>query len=266
MRTSRTAAVLVAAALALAGCSDSSPDPEATSQGAEPTASPSAGEGTEGTESPESTDDAETDGPTDEPGETAEPTDGPSEPAGPVTDLPATVLLPAASLFPEDGPRTEFEGLVDWVFPVSCAVGGPETALVMQSVTQGDGTFEVPVGHHQVAVFADTDAAVAEADRVAAALEACAGTGEDGQSSLVTEPVDVGAQGVALVVDYYGVLEANGDEGTLGYVTALTRRGNTVTLVSSEGGESSVGASRERVVGELGAAWELLCGYDSAGC
>lgn len=256
MRTSRTAVIVVAAALVLAGCSDSSsPDPEATSQSAEPTTSPSATESAEPTQEP-----------SEEPSESAEPTEDPTEPAGPVTALPATVLLPQAELFPEEGPRTEFEGLVDWVFPVSCGVGGPETALVMQSVSQGDGTFEVPVGHHQVAVFADADAAVAEADRVTAALEACAGPGDDGQSRLVTEPVDVGAQGVALVVDYYGVLEANGDEGTLGYVTAVTRRGNAVTLVSSEGGESSVGASRERVVGELGAAWDLLCDYDSAGC
>jgi hypothetical protein len=32
------------------------------------------------------------------------------------------------------------------------------------------------------------------------------------------------------------------------------------------GGENTVSASREVVVGELGAAWELLCAYDSAGC
>jgi hypothetical protein len=257
MRTSRTAVLLVAAALVLAGCSDdASPDADPTSQSAEPTATPSATETAE-----------PTDAPTEEPTATEEPTEEPTqEPAAPVTELPATVLLPAAALFPEDGPRTEFEGLVDWTFPVSCAVGGPESALVMQSVSQGDGTFEVPVGHHQVAVFADADAAVAEVDRITAALGACAGVAPDGQTHLVTETVEVGAQGIALVVDYYGALEANGDEGTLGYVTAVTRRGNAVTLVSSEGGESSVGASRERVVGELEAAWDLLCGYDSAGC
>lgn len=256
MRTSRTPVVLVvAAALVLAGCSDGSPDPGTSSQSTGPTASPSVTESAEPTPAP-----------SDEPSEGAEPTEEPTEPSGPATDLPATVLLSQSQLVPEEGPRTELEGLVDWVFPVSCGVGGPETALVMQSVSQGDGTFEVPVGHHQVAVFTDAEAAVAEADRVTAALDACAGTGDDGQSVLVTQPVDVGAQGVALVVDYYGALEANGDEGTLGYVTAVTRRGNAVTLVSSEGGESSVAASRERVLGELGAAWEKLCAYDSAGC
>lgn len=256
MRTPRTAVLVVAAALVLAGCSDdAAPDAAPTSPSAEAT-------------TPAATETAEpTDVPAEEPTTTQEPAEEPTqEPAAPVTELPATVLLPAEALFPDEGPRTEHEGLVDWTFPVSCAVGGPGSALVMQSVSQGDGTFEVPVGHHQVAVFADADAAVAEVDRITAALGACSGVAPDGQTHLVTEPVEVGAQGIALVVDYYGALEANGDEGALGYVTAVTRRGNAVTLVSSEGGESSVGASRERVVGELEAAWDLLCGYDSAGC
>lgn len=255
MRLSLPIVLVVTSTLVLAGCGDSgSPEEGATSSAAPTTAAPS--------EPPDPS--AE---PSAEPGVTPEPTEQTTEPpASPVTDLPASVLLPAESLFPEGEIRTEGEGVVDWVFPVPCAVGGPGAAVAMRSVAQGDGTFEVPVGHHQVAVFEDVDAAVAEADRIAAALDACQGTGSDGQSSSIVEPVAVGAQGIGFVVDYYGALQANGDEGTLGYYTAVTRRGNAVTLVSSEGGESSIAASRERVAGELGAAWDQLCAYESTGC
>lgn len=260
MRASPTVVLVAATALLLAGCSDDAPpvvEPTSQSPGPTATATP------EGDGSP-TTDPADEPTPSDEP--TADVTDGPAAPEPPLTDLPASVLLAADALFPEDGPRTEGDGLVDWVLPPPCGVGEPGTAVAMQSASQGDGTFEVPVGHHQVAVFADAEAAVAEVDRVGTALAGCTGPGVDGASSSVVEPVDVGAQGLGLVVDYHGTFVTSGDEGALGYYTAMTRRGNAVTLVSSEGGESSIVASRERVVGELGLAWEQLCAYDSAGC
>lgn len=254
MRLSLPVVLVTAAALVLTGCGGSD-----TSEGeGSPSASASP---TEETTAPEPTGSASA---TEEP--SASPTAEPTDAADPVTDLTVDVLLPAAGLDPAEGPRTESEGVVDWVLPAPCAVGAPTTALAMRSVVQGDGLYEVPVGHHQVAVFADADAAVAEAARIGETLTGCTGSAPDDGTRTVAEPVEVGAQGRGLVVDYHGTFALSGDEDALGYYTAVTRRGNAVTLVASVGGESTVSVSREVVVGELSAAWELLCSYDAAGC
>lgn len=258
MRLSLPVVLVTAAALVLTGCGGSdTPESEAS-----PSASASP---TEETTTPEPSESASA---TEEPSEspTPEPTEAPTDGGNPGTELSADVLLPAAALDPAEGPRTESEGVVDWVLPTPCAVGAPTTALAMRSVVQGDGLYEVPVGHHQVAVFADTDAAVAEASRIGETLTGCTGAAPNDGTRTVAEPVEVGAQGRGVVVDYHGTFAMSGDENALGYYTAVTRRGNTVTLVASAGGENTVSVSREVVVGELAAAWELLCYYDAAGC
>lgn len=261
MRLSLPVVLVTAAALVLSGCGGSdTPESEASSSAsASPTEETTPPEPTEPTGSASATE-----APSASP--TPEPTEAPADGGTPVTGLSADVLLPAAALDPAEGPRTESEGVVDWVLPAACAVGAPTTALAMRSVVQGDGLYEVPVGHHQVAVFADTDAAVAEASRIGETLTGCTGAAPDDGTRTVAEPVEVGAQGRGLVVDYHGTFAMSGDENALGYYTAVTRRGNTVTLVASVGGENTVSVSREVVVGELAAAWELLCSYDSTGC
>lgn len=258
MRLSLPVVLVTAAALVLTGCGGTgTPESEAS-----PSASVSP------TEDPTTPEPSETATETAEPSESpsAEPTEPPVEGGTPGPGLSADVLLPAAALDPAEGPRTESEGVVDWVLPEACSVGAPTTALAMRSVVQGDGLDEVPVGHHQVAVFAGTDAAVAEASRIGETLTGCTGAAPDDGTRTVAEPVEVGAQGRGLVVDYHGTFATSGDENALGYYTAVTRRGTTVTLVASVGGENTVAVSREVVVGELAAAWELLCSYDSAGC
>ena len=257
MRTSRTAVLFVAAALVLAGCSDdASPDADPTSQSAEPTATPSATETAE-----------PTDAPTEEPTATEEPTEEPTqEPAAPVTELPAAVMLPPESLYPQDGERTERDEVEDWLLPDACSVTAPTTAVDMRTVLQGDGQFEDAVGQQQVAVFPDVETAVAEADRIGQTLTGCTGAAPDDGTRTVAETVEVGTQGRGLVVDYHGTFASVGDEDALGYYVAVTRRANAITLVAAAGGEFTVSVSRERVVGELGAAWDLLCTYDSSGC
>ncbi|WP_149203733.1 hypothetical protein [Actinotalea subterranea] len=193
-------------------------------------------------------------------------TASPEAPATP-GDVPADVFLPEAAWAPVAGPRQESRGITDWRLPEACAAGIASTALDMATVTQGDGELEAQVGVQQVAVFADADAAVAEADRLAAAIDGCQGTAADGSTAYVREPLEVGAQGLGLATDYYGAsAEGAVDDGALGSYLALTRRGTAVTLVALEGGESTVGTARETVTGHAGQAWELLCRYDSAGC
>lgn len=258
MRLSLPVALATAAALLLAGCSDSQTPEEETTQ----TASASPTQDTSAPEPSETVEESEE--PTESP--SAEPTEEPTSGGDAVTELSAAVLLPAGALDPADGPRTESEGVVDWKLPEACSVGAPTTAAAMRSVVQGDGANEVPVGFHQVAVFADTDAAVAEAARINETLTGCTGAAPNDGTRTVAEPVEVGAQGRGLVVDYHGTFAMSGDENALGYYTAVTRRGNAVTLVASAGGENTVSVSREVVTGELGAAWDQLCAYDSAGC
>jgi hypothetical protein len=179
-------------------------------------------------------------------------------------DVPAEALLPATAWPASAGAREESAGVVDWRLPQACTAGGPAGALAMRTVAQGDGAAEGAVGVQQVAVLADADAAVAEADRLSAALAACAGDAS-GTTDAV-EPLAVGAQGVGLATDYYGS-SASGDlDGALGSYLGVTRRGAAVTVVALEGGESTVGAARETVTGAAQAAWELLCAYDAEGC
>lgn len=257
MRTSIPAVIVTATALLLTGCGGAG-----SSEGSV-TTSPVATSSAPGEETltPEP---SATPSETEEPA--AEPSGEPVEPSTPATELPASVLLPAASLAPAEGSRTESEGVVDWVLPDACSVGAPTTAVAMRSVVQGDGMYEVPVGHHQVASFADADAAVAEAARIGETLTGCTGAAPDDGTRTVAEPLEVGAQGRGLVVDYDGSFAMHGDEDAMGYYTAVTRRGNVVTLVASVGGESTVAASRETVVAELRTAWDQLCAYDAEGC
>ena len=234
LRPRRTPSVLTTAValtvVVLAGCSSPTPGPGAETPAAAPTsASPS-------------------------------PTPAPEAPA---TEIAADVLLPAAAWEPAGPAGAPTPGVTDWRLPESCAVGAPATASAMLGVEHGDGALESSVGVQQVAVFADADAAVAEADRVAAALARCAAD-PGAPSRYVVEPLAVGAQGLGLATDYYGT---EGDVSTaIGTYLALTRRGTAVTLVSAEGGESNVGAAREELTARAGAAWELLCTYDAEGC
>lgn len=256
MRPSLPVILVTTAALVLAGCADAdSPESEATSA-APVTSAP-----------------AETPEPTEEPSATVEPTEEPAtvEPAtvepttaAPTvtTDLPATVLLSQEALYPKDGPRTEREGVEVWGVPDGCEAVAPDSAVAMRTVLQGDGAYEDWVGYQQVAVFADVDAAVAEADRLGAIFAACADTGEY-VSGYTAEPLEVGAQGMGLAVSYPGY--EPGDTA-LGYFVSLTRRGNAVTLVTRAGGEADIATAREVVTGDLQAAWEQLCAYDSSGC
>lgn len=188
-----------------------------------------------------------------------------SAPSAPST-VPAEVLLADAAWSPITGTRQESEGITDWLLPESCAAGIASTAAAMRTVTIGDGQEEAQVGVQQVALFTDADAAVAEADRVAAVLAQC--TAAPGtETTYVVEPLAVGAQGLGLATDYYGSsAEGTVDDGALGSYLALTRRGTALTLVGLQGGESTIGVARESVTAHTQAAWDLLCGYDSAGC
>lgn len=257
MRASFPVALATAAALLVAGCGDADyPEVDATSTPASMLPAP----------------DETTAGPGDAT-ESATPTEAPAEPSleptteapVPTTDLPATALLPAEETYPEGGPRVEREGVEPWLVPDACEAGAPDTAVAMRTVTQGDGAYEDSIGQQQVAVFADVDAAVAEADRLGAVLDGCE-AGPDISSGYASEPVAVGAQGVGLVVAYYDDYVPGQDLMSLGYVVTATRRGNAVTLVAHAGGEYSVGASRDLVVPQLQAAWERLCAYETEGC
>lgn len=243
--TIRTSALAVCALL-LAACS-ASPAPDGSDL---PSAPPTS---SEAPDDPENPDVSETGAPSD---------DVP-------TDLPPEALLQGSAWEALTGPREESDGVVAWRLPEACTAGEPTTAATMRTVTQGDSAEEAPVGVQQVALFADADAAAAEADRLAAAVAACAEQVPDdasGGTTYVAEPVEVGAQGTGLATDYYGAAEGGGLDDALGTYLATTRRGTAVTLVALDGGESTVGVARETVTGNAQAAWELLCAYDSAGC
>lgn len=193
-----------------------------------------------------------------------------SAPATPVpTDLPEDVLLPASALQPEDGPRDVRRGVEPWVLSTGCDLGSPMAAVQMLSLRQGDGAFEVPVGVHQVAVFADASAAQAEAERVAAAAGTCAASapGSDGgDTRYLVAGLDVGATGTSIVTDYYGVTATDPAADGIGDAVAVTRRGTAVVLVGAAGGESSMSAARTLVAGYAQQAWERLCRYQVDGC
>ncbi|QZN85614.1 hypothetical protein [Cellulomonas sp. C5510] len=73
-----------------------------------------------------------------------------------------------------------------------------------------------------------------------------------------------GLPGLATDVD--GASAQGPLDEALGSYLAVTRRGTAVTVVGLEGGERTVGAARDVATRLAGQAWELLCGYDSAGC
>jgi hypothetical protein len=238
MRTStRTLTALTAGALLLAGCSAGDPDRAATSTAPAPAPSD----------------------PLTEPAPTPSAT-------GAGGGVPVEAVLPDTAWDLPAGQRQDSAGVVDWQFPGSCGVGAPETATAMRTITQGDGEAEAQVGLQQVALFADADAAVAEADRVVAALTACAAAPGAGGTTYVVEPVEVGAQGTGLATDYYGASAGGSLDDAMGSYLALTRRGSAITLVGVEGGESTVGAARGTATAQTQSAWALLCGYDSTGC
>ena len=243
---SLTALVVVAS---LAACSPSSESPPAESPPSE-TSTSSATETVTETATETST-------------ETA--TETATDPAddNPTEVLPEA-LLAADVLGTADQPREEAAGLTAWLLPERCEQVTPE-ALDMWTVTQGTGEFEEPVGVHQVAVFADADAATAGAEALVAAMESCA-PAEGNETRYVVEPLDVGAQGHGLAIDYYGASDGGDLETALGSYTAATRRGSAVTLTGYSGGENQVAVAREDAAGLLGNAWEQLCSYDSAGC
>lgn len=197
------------------------------------------------------------------PAPSAEPT---PEPAPVTTTLPPEAMLTGAD-FQQDGvDAVVTEPLEAWALPETCAAGAPSTAVASRGVAFGDGAYESTVGMHQVAVFADVEAATAEAQRLADVMAACAAVPAEGGGAFVVEDVAVGAQGTGLAVDYYGASASGDVDSALGYYVAMTRRGNAVTLSGQLGGEWTVGVSRTNAVSTSQAAWELLCIYDSAGC
>ncbi len=184
MRTSTLlTCALTAVALALAGCSTADPGADPTTPPPSTTASPAA-----------------------TPSDPTTPSVAPSTPVA--SDVP-----PEASWTGTQGDRQDSAGVVGWRVPEACAAGVPEGAVAMRTVQQGDGETESQVGVQQVAVFADADAAVAEADRLAAALTACPGHASDTETTDVAEPLDVGAQGTGLATDDDGA-SADGDLDT----------------------------------------------------
>ena len=187
------------------------------------------------------------------------------------TDLPQEVLLPVEALRPPDGPRQVSEGTLPWRLPDACSVGAPPAAVAMRTVQQGDGEFEAPVGVQQVAVHADAAAAQAEATRVAAALQDCAQRAASAPAAetptrYLVSPSAIGADGIELAVDYYGVTADDPAADGLGYAVVLVRRGTALTLVGAVGGEGSIRAAREEAAGQAQQAWERLCRYQVDGC
>ena len=189
-------------------------------------------------------------------------------PAAPGSEAPATIMLPPTAWqgAGPDGAREDTPGVVAWRVPESCGAGSPADGSAMRTVTQGSGELESSVGVHQVLVLADADVAVAEANRLTAALTACAEQASADGGTYVVEPLAVGAQGIGLAVDYYGASAQGPLDEAIGTYLAITRRGNAVTLVAVDGGEGTVGTARQTVTANAQTAWELLCGYDSAGC
>lgn len=205
--------------------------------------------------------------PADSPSRSAEPVASPTPetttapPATP-TDVPADVLLPVEVFEASSEVFTETTAVEPWRIPDSCGdVGAPAGATAMRTHAHGDGMEETVVGVQQVAAFATADDAVAAATALVEALGACVDTSGSGGGYAV-EPVAVGAQGHGLATWYY----QPGDDSGLGTYLAVTRRGSVVTLVSGEGGERTVGTARTETVAQTQRAWELLCGYEVAGC
>lgn len=203
--------------------------------------------------------------PADSPSRSAEPVATPTPTTAPPatpTDVPADVLLPAEVFEASTEVLAGTTDVEPWRIPDSCGdVGAPAGATAMRTHAHGDGREETVVGVQQVAAFATADDAVAAATALVEALGACVDTSGSGGGYAV-EPVAVGAQGHGLATWYY----EPGDDSGLGTYLAVTRRGSVVTLVSGEGGERTVGNARAETVAQTQQAWELLCGYEVAGC
>lgn len=188
---------------------------------------------------------------------TTGPTADATAPAATRTDVPADVLLPPDLLGEAEPVATD--AVEAWRLPDACGEVVPEAATAMRTHVHGDGAFEAVVGVQQVATFASADEAVAAAGALAQSLAGCIGA--EG-TAYRAEEVPVGAQGTGLATDHYGT----GGDGAMGTYLVVTRRGSAVTLVSAEGGESTVGAARAAVTDQAQRAWDLLCGYEAAGC
>jgi len=239
----RSAAVVVVSALLLTGCGGGEP--------AEDDGSPSSAAATDQTTEPAESSD---------PAETTEPSESSSPSEDLLLELPDEAMLAADALEPVGADRGSVDGPTDWVLSSACLVPQP-SAVAMRTVTQGLYESTDPVGIQQVAVFATVDEAVDEAATIAAAMEACATNPPAESGSYRVEDVTVGTQGRGLANSY-----AEPGDDAPGTYTAVTRRGNAVTVVSLMSGEESVGTAREMVSGGLERAFDALCLYDSAGC
>ena len=239
----RSAAVVVVSALLLTGCGGGEP--------AEDDGSPSSAAATDQTTEPAESSD---------PAETTEPSESSSPSEDLLLELPDEAMLAADALEPVGADRGSVDGPTDWVLSSACLVPQP-SAVAMRTVTQGLYESTDPVGIQQVAVFATVDGAVDEAATIAAAMEACATNPPAESGSYRVEDVTVGTQGRGLANSY-----AEPGDDAPGTYTAVTRRGNAVTVVSLMSGEESVGTAREMVSGGLERAFDALCLYDSAGC
>ena len=242
----RSAAVVVVSALLLTGCGGGDQAEPETSSG-----SAAASEPAESAEPSESS----------EPTETPAPSESPSPAEDDLLlELPDEAMLAPDALEPVGADRGSVDGPTDWVLGSACLVPQP-SAVAMRTVTQGLYESTDPVGIQQVAVFATVDGAVDEAATIAAAMEACATNPPAESGSYRVEDVTVGTQGRGLANSY-----AEPGDDAPGTYTAVTRRGNAVTVVSLMSGEESVGTAREMVSGGLERAFDALCLYDSAGC
>ena len=188
------------------------------------------------------------------PSSTQTPTTSAPAPTSSSLEPPVTTADPRAVVLA--APRT---GIVDWnQLGRKCALGAPGAASDMLSAQDGDGKFERPLPVQQVAVFPDVDAAVAEADRIAAAMAGCSS-----DPQYTTTPVEVGAQGVGLEYQYGGSSPAY----PFGSYLVLTRRGNALTLVGSMAGEGSLERATEVGTDLANRGWAALCVYDrTSGC
>lgn len=248
----RTVAAVLASALVLAACGGDPAEPaEPTSAAAADPTSPSAEPTTDATAT--------------EPTETSEAPADTSEPAEPAVELllelPAEAMLAQDALEPVGQERGEVDGPARWSLSSACGVEPSGGLVAMRTVSQGLYESLDPVGIQQVAVFATVDDAVAEADRLGAQMEACTADPPAESGSYRLEEVTVGAQGRGLANNY----AALGDDAE-GTYSAVTRRGNAVTVVTLMSGASSVGEAREMVTSSLGRAFDALCLYDSTGC
>lgn len=249
MRSPVAAAVLTSVLL-VSGCSGGDGSTETSpSAPASPTSA--------GSSSPS---EPEASAPSAEPDPTQDPAG--TEPANPVRlDLTDDVMLGADELEPVGEDRGTTNQTETWFLSSACSVPAAPEAVAVQTVSQGLYESTDPVGIQTVAVFPDAETATAVADRVVAAMDACVTTPPAESGTYRVEDLATGSQGRGLANNY---AEA-GDEAPGSY-SAVTRRGNAVTVVSMLSGADSVGSAREAVTTGLRRAFDKLCSYDSAGC